>query len=84
MHGRTREILNLFERGFSQRAIAQRVGLTPGGVQKALARWLDADGHPRERNGTVGRCPGCGGKVYFPCRLCAVRRAKARDREAMV
>lgn len=29
--------------------------------------------------GTPKRCPGCGGRVFLPCRLCYVRRLKHND-----
>jgi hypothetical protein len=30
-----------------------------------------------EPGGPLQRCPGCGGMVYLPCRLCRMRRTKA-------
>ena len=32
--------------------------------------------------GPLARCPGCGGLVHTPCRLCRVRKIKAEQQEA--
>jgi endonuclease G len=33
-------------------------------------------------NGPLGRCPGCGGRVFLPCVLCQVRALKAEEQRA--
>ena len=34
----------------------------------------------QETTGPPVRCPGCGGRVYAPCRLCRVRRLKEEEK----
>jgi hypothetical protein len=70
----------------SQRQIARRLGLSRGSVALiAQGAWAgySAPLHADEEQPTrpAQRCPGCGGRVYLPCRLCAVRRLKRRERE---
>jgi transcriptional regulator with XRE-family HTH domain len=73
----------------SQRKIAKMVGISRAVVgaiaagtrpdYEALRR--ERQENEPERLGPLGRCPGCGGLVYAPCRLCRVRRVKDRERQ---
>lgn len=79
---------SLAEQGLSQRAIARITGLSRFVVARQLrpalrAAAAEAQRLARETNeedpppafaGPHRRCPGCGGKVQFPCLACAVRR----------
>lgn len=71
---------------WSQRKIARKLGLCRKSVRRIVdvQRGLQVhrpddeppiDAPPAER---PQRCPGCGGKVYLPCRLCAARRITQR------
>ena len=65
----------------SQREIAEEVGVSRGSVA-AIANGRRGV-HGREQRTKIGireptrsfasRCPGCGGLVYKPCRLCRLR-----------
>jgi len=70
----------LAENRWSQRKIAEMTGLSRGTVGAiASGKRPDYDPAPRpgdglrEPAGLPERCPGCGGIVYMPCRLCRVR-----------
>lgn len=79
----------LAERALSQRRIAVLTGVSRASVGQ-IARGRRPDYQPRpprdidldEPLGPFERCPGCGGRVFLPCRLCRVRaiQAKALDR----
>lgn len=78
-----REIRRLLDEGdLSQRAIARRVGVSRGLVARVAAgqRSLVDRGAPSypelfgPEAGLPVRCPGCGGMVYEPCRLCEARK----------
>ena len=78
----------LAEGKLSHRKIAKAVGIsraTVGGI--ASGKRPDYEARQRARAvaseplGSLARCPGCGGLVYMPCRLCTVRKAKAFERE---
>jgi len=78
------EIRDLLREGeFSQRQIAQRLGVSRGTVNAiALGRRTDVvlrtpeeEGFPAPAGAAV-RCPGCGGRVQMPCLLCYVREWK--------
>jgi hypothetical protein len=78
------EVRQLLDEGtLSQRKIAQRMGISRGSVGAIAAGKrpdYEAMGQPREDEweepaGPPARCPGCGGKVYMPCRLCRTRQA---------
>ena len=85
------EIRRLLAEGiFSQRKIARLTGVSRGSVG-AIASGKRPDYELRSRvedkferpAGPPRRCPTCGGMVYMPCRLCALRRrlaAKGRSR----
>ncbi len=70
--------------GLSQRKIAERMGVCRGTVHAiASGRRPDYEPLPRtdddeESAGPAARCPGCGGMVYLPCRLCRMRRTLAQ------
>jgi hypothetical protein len=73
----------------SQRQIARRLAVSRG-IVRAIAcgeRGLhgceaDESAQPGLRPTSIAaRCPTCGGKVYHPCRLCAVRAAANRARQ---
>ncbi len=84
-----REIKRLLAEGkYSQRKIAHITGVSRGTVG-AIASGKRRDYESRTRNpemeleeptGPPRRCPGCGGLVYMPCRLCHVRKLVARAR----
>jgi hypothetical protein len=70
----------LLEGKLSRREIADRLGISRGSVNSIFNGTLTtrdespavADGDPLE-TGPIERCATCGGRVYMPCRLCAVR-----------
>ena len=70
----------------SQRKIAKLLGMSRATVS-AIASGKRPDYEARRRAlavdeeplGPVERCATCGGRVYMPCRLCRVRRMKARE-----
>lgn len=76
----------LAEGALSQRQIARLTGISRGTV-RAIASGTrpdyDALRPPEDQSeepaGPAVRCPGCGGKVYLPCRLCKVRSAIAES-----
>ena len=80
------EIRSLLTAGrFSQRKIAERLGVSRGTVN-AIARGRRPDRAARPQDpahdfippaGRPGRCPGCGGMVQMPCLACQVRAIKA-------
>jgi hypothetical protein len=70
--------------GLSQRAIAERTGVSRGTVS-AIAQGKRPDYQPRNHStefgfippvGRPARCPGCGGLVLMPCLACYLRRWK--------
>ena len=73
----------LLEGKLSRREIADRLGISRGSVNSIFNGTLTtrdesppvADGDPLE-TGPIERCVTCGGRVYMPCRLCAVREWK--------
>ena len=78
----------LAEGKLSHRKIALAVGIsraTVGGI--ASGKRPDYEARQRARAmeseplGPLARCPGCGGLVYSPCRLCTIRAAKAYEQE---
>jgi hypothetical protein len=79
----------LADNRWSQRTIAKMVGISRAVVgsiaagtrpdYEALRQARAEEDH--EPTGPVGRCCGCGAKVYMPCRLCKVRAIKAEERE---
>jgi transcriptional regulator with XRE-family HTH domain len=77
------EIRRLLAEGkLSRRRIARLVGVSRGTVQDiALGRRQyeprAATAENAEPAGPPVRCPGCGGMVYLPCRLCEARRIAA-------
>ena len=78
----------LAEGRFSQRKIARMTGVSRGTVgaiaagkrrdHEALSQSREEE--PEEPAGPPRRCPGCGGIVYLPCRLCGVRKLLAEAR----
>lgn len=86
-----REIRGLLADGaYSQRKIARITGVSRGTVG-AIARGKrrdyeavesDQDVEPAGPVGPPERCPGCGGFVTMPCRLCRTRRLVAESRVA--
>jgi len=69
----------------SQRDIALRTGVSRATVGLvASGRRRDHVPRPIEEErpkGPPARCPGCGGMVYHPCRLCRVRSLQTGQRE---
>lgn len=85
-----REVKRLLEAGqMSQREIARRTGVSRATVGSvAMGRRPDYEQLEQERaaqhwrpQGPPRRCPGCGGLVYLPCRLCRLREETTRHRE---
>lgn len=85
--GIVEEIKRLLAEGkLSQRKIAKVTGISRATIG-AIASGKRPDYQPRSRDeddyfrptGPAVRCPGCGGKVYLPCRLCRVRAIKAEE-----
>ncbi len=76
----------LAEQKLSQRKIAEAIGVSRATVS-AIAKGKRPNYEPRMRAqavefeplGPIERCPSCGGRVYMPCRLCRVRKIKARE-----
>jgi len=73
----------------SQRKIAKMTGVsrsTVAGIADGSrpdysarqGRKIEVD--EQEPAGPPVRCPGCGGRVYAPCRLCHVRRLKEEEK----
>jgi transcriptional regulator with XRE-family HTH domain len=76
----------LGEGKLSQRKIAAITGIgraTVSQIARGKRRSCDAfeqaQAEANEPLGPVERCPGCGGMVYTPCRLCRVRKIKAQE-----
>ncbi len=81
----------LAEGKMSQRQIARHVGIGRATVQaiaagnraehmRALARRAEMqETEGLFPSGPPVRCPGCGGKVCLPCRLCLIRQYRARQ-----
>ena len=78
------------EQGYSQRRIAELVGISrtsvcsiaKGRLQQKLADHGDeprVGRHPRAFGGPLRRCHTCGGRVHMPCLLCQVRAIKAQE-----
>jgi hypothetical protein len=78
----------LTDERLSQRKIAKLTGVsraTVAGVADGSrpdysARQVERQTLLDEPTGPPVRCPGCGGRVYAPCRLCRVRRLKEEAR----
>ncbi len=89
VQGKVREVERLLAGGsLSQRKIAKMLGISRAVVGAIAAgerpdyeaiRQARQEDNP-EPLGPLGRCPGCGGLVYSPCRLCRVRMIKDRER----
>jgi len=87
-HGMVVLIRRLLAEGkLSQRAISRvtRVGRSTVATiaagtrrDRSLCRPEEFDLFP-QHSGVSERCPGCGGRVYMPCRLCYVRELKRLD-----
>lgn len=79
----------LSEGKLSRREIADKLGISRGSVNSIFNGTLTthderprvADGDPLE-TGPIERCATCGGRVYMPCRLCAVRSWKIESADA--
>ncbi|HEX4144602.1 MAG TPA: hypothetical protein VHY91_13940 [Pirellulales bacterium] len=85
------EIRRLLEvGGLSHRKIAKMVGISRvvvGTVANGSRPDYEARRHARQEDypetlGPLGRCAGCGGLVYAPCRLCRVRAIKDKQLRA--
>lgn len=83
------EVRRLLAEGkLSQRKIASHIGISRATVG-AIANGKRPDYKPRPRSdddpfqqsGPPKRCPGCGGVVYLPCRLCYVREVKQKEQQ---
>ena len=86
-----RQIRRLLAEGrYSQRKIARMTGVSRGTVGAiAGGRRPDYEAMAQARQselerptGPLRRCPGCGGLVSMPCRLCRVRKLVAERRVA--
>jgi hypothetical protein len=89
--GKVKEVERLLAMGtLSYRRIAATIGVSRATVS-AIARGARPDYESRLRSrleeqaplGPIERCPGCGGRVYMPCRLCRVRKLKAQEQAAL-
>jgi DNA-binding XRE family transcriptional regulator len=85
------EIRRLLAQGnYSQRKIARITGVSRGTVGAIASgkrrdyglRVKDPEMELEEPGGPPRRCPGCGGLVSMPCRLCHVRKLVAEVRIA--
>ena len=85
--------LLLQEGNFSQRAIARLTGINRNTVNR-IAQGKRPDFNAirkvqkcssrrsvRPQSGNPRRCGNCGGLVYMPCRLCAIRKFVTKSRE---
>jgi DNA-binding XRE family transcriptional regulator len=80
----------LAEGNYSQRKIAHITGVSRGTVgaiasgkrRDYQARARDPEMELEDPTGPPQRCPGCGGLVYMPCRVCHVRKLVAEARIA--
>ena len=77
---------------WSMRKIARMTGVSRGtvraiahGTRRDRPRRLGENGDPAlQPSGPLRRCPGCGGLVQMPCRLCRVRAWRAAKRSRPV
>jgi hypothetical protein len=65
-------VRDLLAKKLSARGIALKNGVS----HQTVIRIRDRD------MGQMGRCPGCGGLVSFPCRLCAMRAESGQQAAA--
>ncbi len=88
-HSIVDEVKRLLSEGkLSQRKIAKHIGISRATVG-AIASGKRPDYVQRppkeddlfQQTGPPRRCPGCGGVVYLPCRLCHVRDIKRLDKQ---
>jgi hypothetical protein len=86
------EIQRLLDSGtLSQRRIAKLTRVSRATVGAiAAGKRPDYAERRREReleyercDGPPGRCAGCGGMVYLPCRLCRVRKIKEQEQAVL-
>jgi len=85
------EVRRQLDQGTPKRVIARTVGVSRWVVEEvARGERPDYEALRRERElakerelftGPLERCPGCGGMVQMPCRLCHIRGLKQVDRE---
>jgi hypothetical protein len=89
--GKVKEVERLLAMGtLSYRRIAAAIGVSRATVS-AIARGTRPNYEERvcsrlrkpEPLGPIERCPGCGGRVYMPCRLCRVRKLKAQEQATL-
>ena len=86
--GLVNEIKRLLEpKDLSQRQIAKRLGISRGAVgdvakgrRRTAAINMDEELTAFSDESVLGRCPGCGGKVYMPCLLCQTRSFQRNQR----
>jgi hypothetical protein len=75
-------IERLLQQGdLSQRQIARLAGVGRSSVAATAQGQRGDAGEPESR---PSRCPGCGGLVLLPCRLCFVRSWLQRSRQRAV
>lgn len=79
------EIRRLLAGGtLSQRQISVLTGVSRGTIG-SVASGKRIDRRPRPNDdwdvaeGPIVRCPGCGGRVHSPCRLCRIRELKTAE-----
>jgi DNA-binding XRE family transcriptional regulator len=76
----------LAESGLSQRAIAQRMGVSRGTVNAIaqgkrhdyIPHLFSQDNHFNPPSGLPARCPECGGLTQMPCLACYIHKWKCR------
>jgi len=86
-----RQVERLLARGLSQRRVARVLGISRTTVQTiAQGRHPTQQGKGQSNGaienepadcgleGELGRCPGCGRRVFLPCLACQVESAKTR------
>ena len=87
MESKVRKVRQLLAKGLSYRAIREMTGVgrdTIGKIARnerpdyeALRRAKQQEKEALKRTPRPIRCPGCGHRVYPPCRICRARKALA-------
>jgi transposase len=81
-------VLALKEEGLSYRAIGERLGIHHNTAKNIVYKQhsgnvlsTDEIDDVLSPSGTPTRCPGCGGLVYMPCKLCKIRTLVAHQKQ---
>jgi IS30 family transposase len=89
-HENMETLYDLLESGWTQRAIARHLGVSPAAISQTLKRHAirrqqaiaegKSDDIFSELKKRAKRCPGCGGLVYeWPCHACHMRQLVQRN-----